>query len=276
MNAQVDRESKNKGQSASNELTQKKAIDKSTYQFMDERPDAHINRKLQKMANDSPQAKQAAQLQTMATSQPTQLRSLAKVNANPNFGQGVIQNAIDVYSSGAGTTDVSIKTTGDAEDFRNGNSAGSRGWNNVTSYSGRVYIDRSYSKRGRDGTKKWYTEREEVRAGPYNNNYLVAEAGHVLAKQNGGKGSDPENVFAQDGGVNNGPWKTYFENPMRRILNQCYDDDKVDFRVGLHGNDNITIDNLEKESDDLEADHESIFDTTDESDSGSGSDSGSD
>lgn len=272
MNIYANKSSENRNQSVANEHTQKQETNKSTFQFMDNRSEMHTNRKLQEVANVSPQAKQTAQLQAMATNSHTQQQLLLQAGASPEFGQGVIQNAINVTAAGAGTPDVSIKATGDAKDFKNGDSAGNRGWNHVISYSGRAYIDQSFFKRTKGG-KTWHTRRETVRAGPYNNNYLAAEAGHVLAKQNGGYGSNPENVFAQDGGVNNGPWKTNFENPMRRALNNCYDDDQVDLRVGLHGDENITIGDLEKISDDLDADHESIFDTTDES--GSDSDSSS-
>jgi hypothetical protein len=269
MKIHADKERKGKGQSTSNEFSPNQSAGKPAFQFTDNRPGAHANRKLQEMANLSAQAKQATQFQSMAANQSLQLRSLERASVSPSFGQGVIQNAVNVQVEGEDTPNMSIKATGDVEDFKGGDSAGNRGWNNVTSYAGRVYIDRSYFKRTRKGDKKWYTKRETVRAGPYNNNYLVAEAGHVLARQNGGRGSDPANVFAQDGGVNNGPWKANFENPMRRILNQCYDDDQVDFRVGLHGDDDISEGNLDKISDGLDADHESVFDTTDESDSGS-------
>jgi hypothetical protein len=265
MNTHVDKEPQNKGQSAANPISQ--AAKKPTSQFMDNRPEARANRALQEMASDSVQAKHATQLQAMANQSVHQQQP-----ENINAGQGVIQNAIDVTAAGAGTKEVSIKAKGDAIDFRNGNSAGNRGWNNVISYYGRAYIDRSYYKRARDGSKKWYIDHEVVRDGPYDNDYRAAEAGHVLAKQNGGYGSDSDNVFAQDGGVNNGPWKTNFENPMRRILDNCYDDDKVDFRVGLYGDKKITKGDLKKAGKNLKASHQDIFDTTDESDSGSGSD----
>ncbi|TVZ40061.1 DNA/RNA non-specific endonuclease [Alteromonadaceae bacterium 2753L.S.0a.02] len=218
---------------------------KSTCQFMDKRPEAEKFRKIKESAK-------------------------SKINMN---GNAVIQNAVTVSASGEGTKDVVIKAAGDAEEFQNGIKADDWGWNNVTSYAGRVYINRSRYriKKIKGGTKKrreWYTQKETVRAGPYHNNYLVAQAGHVLAKQNGGDGSDDENVFAQDGGVNNGPWKTYFETPMRNYLDMCYDGDKVDFRVGLHSeDDNITRGALVKESDELDASDEDVFHTTDESDS---------
>ena len=61
------------------------------------------------------------------------------------------------------------------------------------------------------------------------------EKGHVLAKSNGGDGSDPENIFAQDGGHNNGgKWKS-FEAKMTDALSKVDDDAEVHFQVQLYG-----------------------------------------
>lgn len=147
---------------------------------------------------------------------------------------------------------VVIKADGEASDFTGGDEAKSRGWNGVTKYKARVEVG---------------DERIESRT--YSNDYLAAQAGHVLAQQNGGLGSDEDNVFAQDGGVNNGPYRSEFENPMRKALNEAEDDDRVSFRAVLYG-ENITQGRLSKVSDDLHASSEDTDGTS--SDEASNSD----
>jgi hypothetical protein len=66
MHTHADKTQENKSQSVANPVYQKKSGDKSTFQFVDNRPEAVAQRKLQEMANNSPQIKQAAQLQAMA------------------------------------------------------------------------------------------------------------------------------------------------------------------------------------------------------------------
>lgn len=65
MNTHADKKQANKNQSAANAVSQKKNGAESTFQFLDNRPEAVAHRKLQEMANNCPQEKQAAQLQTM-------------------------------------------------------------------------------------------------------------------------------------------------------------------------------------------------------------------
>jgi hypothetical protein len=66
MNTYADKAHENKSQSVTNAVSQKKSGGSSTFQFLDNRPEVIAQRKLQEMANDSPQVKQAAQLQAMA------------------------------------------------------------------------------------------------------------------------------------------------------------------------------------------------------------------
>ena len=88
MNTHADKTQENKSQSIANEPSQKQSGGKSTFQFVDNRPEAVAQRKLQEMANNSPrvaqlrafqgmannspQANQAAQLQSMADNHSTQ------------------------------------------------------------------------------------------------------------------------------------------------------------------------------------------------------------
>lgn len=172
-----------------------------------------------------------------------------------------------VYRNRHSDKEVSIKAEGKVKDFKNGTPADNYGWNNVTSYAGRVHIDRYSWKRTLDQKFKrsQFKERITVRSGDISNRYLNAQAGHILASQNGGDGSQALNVFAQDGGVNNGSWRSRFENPMRDALDKSHDLDSVSFRVGLHGKRKLKRGSLEKISPKLKATHKSIFDSSSES-----------
>lgn len=155
----------------------------------------------------------------------------------------IFQRAVNVFAEEY-TTGVVIKARGQAKDFQNGDSAGNCGWNGVEKYRARVKVGDN-----------------EITSPSLSNNYLVAQAGHVLAEQNGGLGSDSDNVFAQDGGVNNATYRTEFENPMRRALNAADKKTKVDFRVALIGA-NIVKGNLDRDSDELVRSDDELYDTT--------------
>ncbi len=66
MHAQVDRKQENKSKAASQIQSRLKDRDQSTFQYADNRREATSLGKLQELANNSPQAKQAAQLQAIA------------------------------------------------------------------------------------------------------------------------------------------------------------------------------------------------------------------
>jgi hypothetical protein len=72
MYEQVEKPKENKSQSVSNGISQMQSSGGSTFQFVDNRPEAIAQRKLQEMANNSHQAKQVTQLQAMAESHSAQ------------------------------------------------------------------------------------------------------------------------------------------------------------------------------------------------------------
>jgi GGDEF domain-containing protein len=98
MNTHADKTQENKNQSLANETSHKQNGSKSTFQFVDNRPEAIAQRKLQEitnnspqamqlracqeMANNSPQAKQAAQLQTMADNHSSQQQQTIQKKEN--------------------------------------------------------------------------------------------------------------------------------------------------------------------------------------------------
>lgn len=144
---------------------------------------------------------------------------------------------------------VVISASGEARDFSGGTKAKNNGWNGVRKYSAVAKVGNTV-----------------LSSGMINNQFIVAQAGHILAEQNGGDGDDPENVFAQEGGVNNGPYRSRFENPMRKALNNARQRDDVYFRAVLYGypGERITKGPLEKISDDLDGSSEdSDFDIDD-------------
>lgn len=66
MNTHADKTQENKSQSVANAVSHRQSTSESSFHFEDNRPEAIAQRKLQEMANNSPQAKQAVQLQSMA------------------------------------------------------------------------------------------------------------------------------------------------------------------------------------------------------------------
>jgi hypothetical protein len=159
-----------------------------------------------------------------------------------SIDSGLVQRQALVIVEEKSPERVVISAVGEAIDFSGGKDAKNNGWNGVKKYKAAAKVGDTL-----------------ISLGMTNNNFIVGQAGHVLAQQNGGDGGDPENVFAQDGGVNNGPYRSNFENPMREALKKANPDDDVQFRAVLYGSD-IKQGKLTKLSDQLDAsDEESDF-----------------
>lgn len=164
---------------------------KQSFGFVDNRPEALTQKKLQMMSNNSSEA---------------------------------IQRRVDVYlETGSTKKKKTITAQGKVKEFKNGTKAGTKGWVGVTKYRAWYQIDSEDGK---------FQNKNSV--GPLQNDFTNPEAGHVLAKQNGGKGTDSENIFAQDGGTNNSTYKS-FETDMRNTLNSYDNDDNVRFVCYLEG-----------------------------------------
>lgn len=115
---------------------------------------------------------------------------------------------------------VVIWAKGKASDFSGGDAAGNRGWSGVEKYKARRKVG----------------DNEEVECKLINNNnFKAAHSGQVLAAQNGGNGSQAENVFAQDAGPNTGGDWSSFEIAMRQELNAAPLNASVQFRGVLYG-----------------------------------------
>jgi hypothetical protein len=160
----------------------------------------------------------AMQLKSAPT-QPLSAGSQRNVTGN------AIQRLIDVKLKVDEPDKKALRAKGKLKYFKEGTKAGKRGWINVDKY-------RSWYKVENDDYEN------ENQSETLQNEFTNPEAGHALAQQNGGNGSDPENIFAQCGGTNNGKYKT-FENTMRDALDEDVfgKDDEVTFVTYLVGKD---------------------------------------
>ena len=98
MNTYSDKTEEKKKQSASNGNTQIKRGGESTYQFVDNRPEVVAQRKLQEMANKSPQSLQLKSLQDMANNSVIQRAPFDKDGNDLGAGPQVR----DIYSTARG------------------------------------------------------------------------------------------------------------------------------------------------------------------------------
>jgi hypothetical protein len=82
MKTQADRIQKEKSQSSSHSKFQSQSSGKSTFQFVENRSESIVQRNLQELANNSPQANKTAQLQTMVNNQSAQQQPIQKKENN--------------------------------------------------------------------------------------------------------------------------------------------------------------------------------------------------
>jgi hypothetical protein len=88
MNTHADKSQENKSQSVANGTPQKQGSSESTFQFVDNRPEAVTQRKLQEIANNSPQAKQT---DNYSAEQFTQNKSSERTSISSNVSNKIIQ-----------------------------------------------------------------------------------------------------------------------------------------------------------------------------------------
>jgi hypothetical protein len=157
----------------------------------------------------------------IGTQKLTKARSLALQNHPTGH---IIQREVDVNLDVDEDQKKKLVANGTVDKFKNGSKAGKNGWIGVQKYRARYKIT------SKDGE---FENSDDV--GPLKNSFTNPEAGHVLGRQNGGNGKDTENIFAQDGGTNNGKYKV-FENKMRTDLKLYKAEDKVEFICYLVGN----------------------------------------
>lgn len=113
MNTHADKTSENKSQSVAYCLANQKSNSESTFQFVDKRPEAVEQRKLQDMANSSPQVKQLRIIQRMIKTNSSQKSPIQRKMV---FGEGT--KDLDASVKGNGITDSSfIKVQNDAKEI---------------------------------------------------------------------------------------------------------------------------------------------------------------
>jgi hypothetical protein len=100
MNTHADKTQENKSQSVAANSSQMQGGGESTFQFVDNRPEAVAQRKLQEMANNSPQVSQLMAFQDMANNSPqakqaAQLQAMADNNSILTQNQPVVQCVVD-------------------------------------------------------------------------------------------------------------------------------------------------------------------------------------
>lgn len=235
MNAYADKAKEGKLQSEGFSIAKKKNDEEFNSKFLDNRPEAISQRKIQQMADGSELAIQSRDFQNLADIKSQDLSVKNDISLN------TIQRMVAVDLLVDDSNKKKIRARGKVEDFQGGTSAGEYGWVGVTSYRSDYKVsDGKYENSGN--------------VGPLKNKFTNPEAGHVLAKQNGGDGTDTWNVFAQDGGTNNGDYKS-FEIAMRKDLNLYKGSDDVEFTSYLAGKD---IEDSGKISDAGESDADSI------------------
>ena len=104
MNTYTDKTEKKKNQSVSNGESQLKRGGESTYQFVDNRPEAVAQRKLQEMGNNSPQVSQLRAFQEMANNSP-QVKRMAQLQAIVNNHSAQQKQTIQKKENNTGLPD---------------------------------------------------------------------------------------------------------------------------------------------------------------------------
>lgn len=95
MNTHTDKTQENKSLPVANEMSKKQSSTASTFQFSDNRPETIVQRKLQKMANKSPQVKLTPVIQLMQTDKFNKQKK-------ERIGQALSEHAAQVQWEGLG------------------------------------------------------------------------------------------------------------------------------------------------------------------------------
>jgi len=111
MSTHADKTQENKNQSVANGKSQMQRGSDSTFMFVDNRPEAVAQRKLQEMANDSLQTKQAVQLQAIAKNNSSQQQPIQKKENNTGLPDN-LKSGIE-HLSGYSMDDVKVHYNSD-------------------------------------------------------------------------------------------------------------------------------------------------------------------
>ena len=96
MNTHADKSQENKSQSVANAVSQKSSSGESTFQFLDNRPEAVAQRKLQEMANNSIQAMQLKAFQEMVNNSSRAVQFHGNESTRLNLHPKTIETSSEV------------------------------------------------------------------------------------------------------------------------------------------------------------------------------------
>jgi hypothetical protein len=167
MNTHADKTQENKSQSVSALDSQMQSDGESTFQFVDNRPEAVAQRKLQEMANNSPRVSQLKAFQDMANNSP-QAKQTAQLQAMADNYSASQQQSIQKKGNNTGLPD-SLKT----------------GMENLSGMSlDDVKVYRNSDKPAQLQAHA-YAQGADIHLGPGQEKHLPHEAWHVVQQKQG-------------------------------------------------------------------------------------------
>jgi hypothetical protein len=167
MNTHADKTEKNKSQTVTAETSQLQSGGKSTFQFVDNRPEAIAQRKLQEMANNSPQVSQLKAFQDMANNSP-QAKQMTQLQAMADNYTAQQQQTIQKKENNTGLPD-NLKT----------------GMENLSGMSlDDVKVHRNSDKPAQLQAHA-YAQGTDIHLGPGQEKHLPHEAWHVVQQKQG-------------------------------------------------------------------------------------------
>jgi hypothetical protein len=167
MNTHIDQTQENKSQSVANAVSPKQNRKESTFQFVDNRPEAIAQRKLQDMANNSPQVSQLMAFQDMANNSP-QVKQAAQLQAMVDNHSSQQQQPIQKKENNTGLPD-NLKT----------------GMENLSGMSlDDVKVHRNSDKPAQLQAYA-YAQGTDIHLGPRQEKHLPHEAWHVVQQKQG-------------------------------------------------------------------------------------------
>ena len=167
MKTQADKTQENKSQSVSSGKSKLQSIGKSTFQFVDNRPDAVAQRKLKEMANNSPQVSQLRAYHEMANNSP-QVKKMVQLQALANNHSSQQQQTIQRKENITGLPDA-LKS----------------GMENLSGMSlNDVKVHRNSDKPAQLQAHA-YAQGTNIHLGPGQEKHLPHELGHVVQQKEG-------------------------------------------------------------------------------------------
>ncbi len=169
MNTHADKKQENKSQSVSNGESQKQNGTESTFRFVDNRPEAAAQRKLQEKANNSPQVSQLRAFQEMTINSP-QVKQAVQLQAMADNYTAQQQQSIQIKENNTGLPD-NLKT----------------GMENLSGMSlDDVKVHRNSDKPAHLHAHAYaYAQGTDIHLGPGQDKYLPHELGHIVQQKQG-------------------------------------------------------------------------------------------